>query len=102
LRFEFGGKVFTFSGDSVKSDGLQKACQNADLFICDASYQKGKGSPAHLDTVEIGELAGNGICKKVVLTHFFPATESIDLVAEVKESFSGEVVRGEDLMEVEV
>lgn len=102
LRFEINDKTFVFSGDSVKSPGIEKAAENADVFICDASYTKGKASPAHMDTYEIGEIAEQGNVKKVVLSHFYPNTESANMVGEVKEKFSGEVIRGEDFMELEV
>jgi len=100
LRFEHEGKVFVFSGDSVKCEGIEKACQEADLFICDTSSAKGKGGPAHMDTHDIGEIAEKSKVKKVVLSHFYPNTEDVDLVGEVKEKFSGEVIRGGDLMEL--
>ncbi len=100
LRFECDGKTFVFSGDSVKDPGVEMASKNADLFVCDASYVKGKASPAHMDTMEIGEIARTNGVKKVVLTHFYPNTEGVDLVGEVREVFSGEVVRGEDFMEI--
>jgi ribonuclease BN (tRNA processing enzyme) len=66
--------------------------------VCDASYAKNKGNQAHLDTLEIGEIVQNSKVKKVVLTHFYPSTKDIDLISEVKEKYSGEVICGEDLM----
>jgi ribonuclease BN (tRNA processing enzyme) len=102
LRFECEEKIFVFSGDSVKCEGLEKASNQADLFICDASYQKNKANLAHLDSYQIGEIAQNSKVKKVVLTHFYPATSNIDLVAEVKEKYDGEVIMGKDFMELEI
>lgn len=102
LRFEFDGKVFAFSGDSVKCEGLKNVSKQADLFICDASYSKGNSNFAHLDTYEIGEIAQSSEVKKVVLTHFYPDTKDIDLVAEVKEKYSRQVLQGEDLIKLEV
>lgn len=102
LRFEFKGKVFTFSGDAIKDENIVESCKDADVFICDASYVKGKATPAHMDTWEIGEISESSKVKKVVLTHFYPRTENIDLINEVKEKYSGEVIRAEDFMEIEV
>lgn len=102
LRFEFDNKVLAFSGDSVKCEGLIDVSKQADLFICDASYPKGKGNFAHLDTHEIGEIAQNAKVKKVVLTHFYPATKDIDLISEVKEKYMGKIIKGEDLMKLEI
>lgn len=102
LKFEQGGKIFVFSGDSTKCEGLENACKNADLFICDTSYKVGKGSSAHLDTYEIGEMSRENKVKKVVLTHIYPNLENVDLISEVRERYKGEVIIGEDLMEIEV
>lgn len=102
LRFEAEGKTFVYSGDSIKCEGIEKAAENADVFICDASYTKGRGGAAHMDTLEIGEIAEQAGAKKVILTHFYPNTEGLDMAAEVQEKYSGEVVRGEDFMEIEL
>lgn len=101
LRFEFEGKVFAFSGDCIKCKGLENACKNADLFICDTSYSKGMGNFAHLDTIDIGETAQRSNVKKIVLSHLYPKTETVDLVSEVKEKYSGKIIMGQDLMELE-
>ena len=69
-----------------------------DIFICDASYPKGKANTAHMDTHDIGNISSKSHVKKVVLSHFYPQTDNIDLVKEVKEKFSGDVIRGKDLM----
>ena len=55
-----------------------------------------------MDTEEIGIMAQKNKVKKVILTHFFPQTEKLDIVKEVKENFSGEVVRGKDLMTIDL
>jgi len=102
LRFELDDAIFAFSGDSIKCEGLINACKKANLFICDASCSKDNGSVAHLDTTDIGEVAEISQVDNVVLTHFYPKTKNIDLVSEVKEKYSGEVIMGEDLMELEI
>jgi len=99
-RFTVGKKVIVFSGDATKSLGIENACQNADVFVCDASYSKGKGTPSHMDTYDIGNICQENNVKKVILTHFYPQTNDIDLVGEVKEKFNGQVIRGKDLMKI--
>ncbi len=98
--FTYKNKVITFSGDSIKCPGVEKACKNADIFVCDASYAKGKGNLAHMDTYDIGEIAQRNKVKKVILSHLYPQTDNVNLVTEVKEKFSGEVVKAKDLMVV--
>ncbi|MFH1648500.1 MAG: MBL fold metallo-hydrolase [Patescibacteria group bacterium] len=99
-RLEIGSKVIAFSGDSIRCPELEKATKDADILVCDASYSKGKGSPAHMDTYDIGNIARENNVKKVVLIHFYPQNDNIDLAKEVKEKYSGEVIAGKDLMEI--
>ena len=51
-----------------------------------------------MDTHDIGTISSKGNVKKVILSHFYPQTDDINLVKEVKEKFSGNVIRGKDLM----
>lgn len=102
LRFEADNKIFTFSGDCIKCKGLENACKNADLFICDTSYSKGKGNIAHMDSIDVGEIAQKSRVKRMVLSHLYPQTENVDLIAEVKEKYFGEIVKGQDLMMLEI
>lgn len=97
-RFTYKGEVITFSGDSTKCNGIEKACKNADIFVCDASYSKGNGNLAHMDTYDIGEIAQRNKVKKVILSHLYPQTDNVDIVNEVKEKFSNEVIKARDLM----
>ena len=101
-RFMIGDKIISFSGDSTKCPNLEKACKNADIFVCDTSYSKGKQTLAHMDTEEIGIISQKNQVKKIILIHFYPQTDNIDLVKEVKENFSGEVIKGKDLMTIEL
>lgn len=98
-RFSCEGKTIVFSGDTVRCTGVEKACKSAGLFLCDTSYPKGKGNVAHMDTKDIGEICQKSKVKKVILCHQYPQFDSYDLVSEVKEFYSGEVVLGKDLME---
>ncbi len=101
-RFTLGDKVIAFSGDSARCPGVEEVCVNADIFICDTSYAKGGSNTAHIDTYDVGTIAQKGKVKKVILTHLYPQTDNIDLVQEVKEKYSGEVIRGTDLMTFEL
>lgn len=101
LRFESDGKIIVFSGDAADCQGIRQACLNADLFICDASFPKNIKNKIHMNTSEIGDVSRAGNVKKIILVHFYPQYDDVDLVAEVKEKFSGEVVHGQDLTVVE-
>lgn len=100
LRFEVEGKTITFSGDCADCPGIRSACQNADIFICDASFPAGKKGNVHMDTLEIGDICQSSQVKQVYLTHFYPQFKDVDLMSEVKQNFSGTVKNCSDQMEV--
>lgn len=102
LRFEVDGKAVAFSGDCAKCDGVEKACQDADLFVCDCSMPKGDRNNVHMTSDEIGEISRDGKVKKLILDHFYPSFADFDLAGEVKEVYKGEVIKAKDLEVIEV
>jgi ribonuclease BN (tRNA processing enzyme) len=98
LRFEINKKVIVFSGDSAKCKGIQNACKDADLFICDSTNPADQPvNNIHMNTSEIAEISQSGKVKKIVLDHFYPQFSNYDLVKEVKEGFKGDVIKAKDL-----
>lgn len=68
LRFELGGKVLAYSGDTVWTDTLSELAQGADLFVCDA-YTRAQGTAQHLDYTTLKERFAELGAKRLVLTH---------------------------------
>ena len=57
----------------------------------------------HTLSSEVGSIAAEAGVKCLVLTHFVPpSTDRAALLAEVSGDFSGTIVVGEDLMEVDI
>ena len=55
----------------------------------------------HTSPKEVGTLAENAKVKKLILNHFVPPVfNEEELESEVKEHYSGEVVVGRDLLEI--
>jgi ribonuclease BN (tRNA processing enzyme) len=101
-RFESDNKVVVFSGDCTQCEGIKKASQSADLFIVDSSNPKEVENEIHLNTIQIGKLCEEGSVKKVILSHLTHSVFDRDLVSEVREKYSGEVIMAKDLMSFEV
>lgn len=101
-RFETEGKTIVFSGDTSFSDGIVKATNNADIAFIDTSLNKEEKPLPHLNTSEVGKLCSRSNVKKVVLIHILNYNEKRDLIGEVKENYSGEIVLSKDLMEIEI
>lgn len=68
FRFECGGKIVGFSGDTEWTDSLIEVASEADLFICEA-YFRSKKVKYHLDYATLMENRARLACRRIVLTH---------------------------------
>jgi len=72
LRFEHGGKVLTYSGDTEWTDALIEAARGADLFICEC-YMFDTPVKFHLDYMTLKSRLPEIDARRVVLTHMSAA-----------------------------
>jgi len=50
----------------------------------------------HLTPAEAGRLAAKAGAKRLLLTHFYPPCDEVDVMALAGQEFSGEILRAED------
>ncbi len=102
-RFERGGKAIVFTGDADYDQGIISFAQGADLLIADCSFPDAHKAKGHLSAGECGLVARAAGVEKLLLTHLYPAdTPDIERIRESRETFAGEIVLAEDLMEITV
>ena len=102
-----------YSGDTIYCKNLEQAALNADFLIhevlVDLTLNETRMTEEtvtnitdyHTSPKEVGILAENAKVKKLILNHFVPPVfNEEELYREVKEYFSGEVVVGKDLLEI--
>jgi ribonuclease BN (tRNA processing enzyme) len=99
-RLEAGDKVLVYSGDTDVSDSLVKLAQGADLFILECANPF--KVPGHLTPAEAGRLAAKAGVKRLLLTHFYPPCDEVDVAGLARREFSGEIIRAEDGLRLEV
>jgi len=113
-RFEAEGKVIAISGDTVPCDGLMRLAEGADLLVqccflatpeIDSEHFRrlARHTLACGDTV--GKIAAAAGVKRLALTHHRPRAGDEMLEAlriDVARDFSGEVIIGQDLTEIEI
>ena len=104
LRFEIENKVFSYSGDTKECDGLNKACRNANIFICEANDKIGTNSSiGHLNAQQVGDLSAKNGVSNLILSHLSGTNSEIELVNAVKETrFKGELSVASDLDVIEL
>lgn len=94
LRIEAGGKVLTYTGDTGMHPDLSKAAEEADLFLCEASWLESERSipePIHLRSREAGEIAARGGAKHLVLTHVWPHNDMNLVLEQAAGAYDGPI-----------
>jgi ribonuclease BN (tRNA processing enzyme) len=101
-RIEANGRSVTVSGDTDVSEELVKLAEGTDVLVCECSFPDGMKIVGHLVPSEAGRIAARARAKKLVLTHFYPPCDDMDIVAQAAAVFSGEIIKAEDLMVIAV
>jgi ribonuclease Z len=107
-RFDAADQSIVISGDTAPSDRLAEAAKGCDILVHEFYSQKGWEARTpdwrryhaayHTSAVELGKLAARIRPKKLVLYHELPMGQPPEeVLREIRENFSGEVVYGKDL-----
>lgn len=100
-RLETGGRSVVFSGDTRYCAAVVEIARGADLLLIEASLpEEGEGTEVHLTAELAGRVAAEAGVARVVLTHFYPDCDRVDMIARCRRSFDGDVRIAEDLMEI--
>jgi ribonuclease BN (tRNA processing enzyme) len=94
FRLEAESRSLVYAGDTDVSDSLVALARGADLLILEASFPS--KVPGHLTPTEAGRLAARAGVGRLLLTHFYPPCDEVDVVALAAQEFSGEILRAED------
>jgi ribonuclease BN (tRNA processing enzyme) len=94
FRVEAEGRSVVYSGDTDESDSLVELARGADLLVLECSNPF--KVPGHLTPGEAGRLAARAGAARLLLTHFYPPCDEVDVVALAAREFPGEVIRAED------
>jgi ribonuclease BN (tRNA processing enzyme) len=97
-----GGIALAYSGDTDLCDNLVKLAENAALFICECSLPDGMKVAGHLTPSEAGEAAARAGAKRLVLTHFYPECDGVDIEAQCRRTWQGPLALAEDLMKIRI
>lgn len=99
VRVSVDGQVFAYSSDSAGGEDLVACARDADLFLCEATWQ---GEPdrwppgVHLTATEAGRIATKAGARRLLLTHIVGSTDRARSLEEARSTFGGEVALAED------
>ena len=97
-RVEAEGRALVYSGDTDESESLVELAKGADLLVLECANPF--KVPGHLTPPEAGRLAAKAGVPRLVLSHFYPPCDEVDVAALAGAEFKGEIIRAEDGMRV--
>lgn len=99
---ERGGRRIVYTGDSGADDALADWARGCDLLVCECSLPASMAIKEHLTPEQCAALAARAQPKHVVLTHFYPPVERLDIVATMRTQYSGYVTLARDGWRIEL
>lgn len=91
-----------YTGDTDYCENAVRLAKDADLLICEAAFPDGMKVDGHLTPSLAGRIASEAGVKNLVLTHFYPDCEGVDIEAQCRKTYGGRLVCAEDLMRIEI
>lgn len=93
---ERGGRRIVYTGDTGPDDALADWARGCDLLICECSLPAAMAIKEHLTPEQCARLAARAEPRHVVLTHFYPPVERVDILAAMAAHYTGPVTLGRD------
>jgi ribonuclease Z len=113
-RFEAEGKSVAISGDTIPCEGIDRIARNADVLVHCCYMASAEIENEHFRRIArhalaagdtVGKIASRANAKTLVLTHHRPRKDErmLDRLAEeVARDFSGRIILGVDLTEIDL
>jgi ribonuclease BN (tRNA processing enzyme) len=96
------GASAVYSGDTDYTENLIELARDADLLICESAMPDKMRVKGHLTPSLAGEIATRSGVKKLVLTHFYPECDQVNIEKQCRKTYDGPLVLAEDLMRIKV
>lgn len=90
------GRRVVYTGDTGPDDALGDWARGCDLLVCECSLPTPMAITEHLTPEQCGSLAARAQPRQLVLTHFYPPVERVDIRAAVAAQYGGPVTLARD------
>jgi ribonuclease BN (tRNA processing enzyme) len=91
-----GARRLVYTGDTGVSESLGAWAHGCDLLLAECSLPDSMAIREHLTPRQAGALAAQAKAARLVLTHFYPPVEAVDIAAEVAAFYDGPTVCATD------
>ena len=97
-----GKQRLVYTGDTGFDPALAAWAQECDVLLCECSLPTSMAIAEHLTPEQCGALAEIARPGRLVLTHFYPPVETVDIAEAVGERFKGPLVVAYDGWETDI
>ncbi|MDB4915496.1 MAG: hypothetical protein JWM95_3140 [Gemmatimonadetes bacterium] len=91
-----GGRRIVYTGDMGYDPMFAEWARGADVLLCECSLPPEMAIPMHLTPQQCGALAAAALPRHLVLTHFYPPVERMDVRAAVADHYAGPISLASD------
>jgi ribonuclease BN (tRNA processing enzyme) len=91
-----------YTGDTDFCENVITLANDADILICESAVPDELKVPGHLTPSLAGRIASEAKVKHLVLTHFYPECDTVDITAQCRNTYDGPLILARDLMEIEI
>ena len=95
------GTSVVYTGDTDYCKNVVQLAMNADLLICECAFPDDLKTDGHVTPSLAGRIASEARVKTLLLTHFYPECDGVDVAAQCRKTYSGTLLCAEDLMRIE-
>ena len=96
------GRRVVYTGDTGPDDALADWAHGCDVLVCECSLPASMAIKEHLTPEQCAALAARARPGHVVLTHFYPPVEQVDIRAAMAAQYAGPVTLGRDGWHIEL
>lgn len=96
------GSSVAYSGDTDFCENLVTIAQGVDLLICESATPNDQKVDGHLTPSLAGAIASQAEVRQLVLTHFYPECDQVDMIQECRQTFQGPLLLAKDLMSIQL
>lgn len=90
-----------YTGDTGVSEALGAWSAGCDLLLAECSLPDTMAIREHLTPRQAGQLAAHAAAQRLVLTHFYPPVETVNIRGDVAEYYTGPTVLATDGWSIE-
>ena len=94
------GTNMVYSGDTDYCSTLIDLARDTDLFICESAHPDEHKMPGHLTPRLAGYIARRAHVRHLVLTHFYPLCDRIDMARQCRLTYQGPLTLAADMMTI--